>query len=73
MSHVVAWLWTAPERIRDTSMAPTPKCDVYSFGIILQEVITETAPFGTGYLEPEGKSWRAACSILFYRWLSILP
>ena len=50
----VAWLWTAPEHLRDATIPPTPKGDVYSFGIILQEVITETAPFGTGSLGAEG-------------------
>ncbi|XP_067936224.1 retinal guanylyl cyclase 1-like [Watersipora subatra] len=49
----VGWLWTAPEHLRDQVMTPTPKGDVYSFGIILQEVITETAPFATVPLEPE--------------------
>ncbi|XP_061187794.1 atrial natriuretic peptide receptor 1-like, partial [Saccostrea echinata] len=40
------FLWTAPEILRSTDWSPgTQKGDVYSFGIILQEIADRTAPF----------------------------
>ncbi|KAL4234394.1 hypothetical protein ACF0H5_006041 [Mactra antiquata] len=39
-----ALLWTAPEHLR--SYGYSQKGDVYSFGIILQELINRTEPFG---------------------------
>ncbi|ELU04866.1 hypothetical protein CAPTEDRAFT_138354, partial [Capitella teleta] len=44
-------LWTAPELLRLGSAKPlygTPKGDVYSFGIILQEILHRTLPFFIG-------------------------
>lgn len=40
-------LWTAPELLRDTNppIAGTPKGDVYSYGIILQEIQLRNGPF----------------------------
>ena len=52
----LAWLWTAPEHLRDSKLAMTQKGDVYSFGIILQEVYTESDPFGTVNLSAAGSS-----------------
>ncbi|XP_064638369.1 retinal guanylyl cyclase 2-like [Lineus longissimus] len=49
-------LWTAPEHLRDPPNVPfrgSQKGDVYSFGIILQEVIMRGMPFCMLDLEPE--------------------
>lgn len=55
--------WTAPEHLRerDPTMTGSQKGDVYSFAIILQEIITRCAPFESmeragrkkGHLNPE--------------------
>ncbi|KAL4228863.1 hypothetical protein ACF0H5_011903 [Mactra antiquata] len=47
-------LWTAPEILRDNTIDArgTPKGDVYSFGIILQEIILRTGPYGYNNMEP---------------------
>ena len=41
-------LWCAPEIIKQMQLA-SQKADVYSFGIILYEVIGRQGPFGKGY------------------------
>ncbi|KAF6030690.1 hypothetical protein EB796_010989 [Bugula neritina] len=41
-------LWCAPEVIKHSEIA-SQKADVYSFGIILYEVIGKKGPFGKGY------------------------
>ena len=51
-------LWTAPEQLRTTESAPgedTEKGDVYSFGIILQEILYRNAPFFCGDISEKGK------------------
>ncbi|XP_052805172.1 atrial natriuretic peptide receptor 1-like isoform X4 [Mya arenaria] len=48
-------LWTAPELLRDPSRPArgSPKGDVYSYGIILQEIMLRTGPFGNNNFDPE--------------------
>ncbi|XP_067133569.1 atrial natriuretic peptide receptor 2-like [Centruroides vittatus] len=56
-----SYFWTAPEHLRDKNYKASKKGDVYSFAIILQEVITRNGPFECGdtknksrrILEPE--------------------
>lgn len=38
-------LWTAPEVLRDTTLAGSAKGDVYSYAMILQELILRDGPF----------------------------
>jgi hypothetical protein len=49
-------LWTAPELLRNTSLRKmgTQPADVYSFGIIMQEVVVRGEPFCMLSLSPEG-------------------
>eukprot|EP00794_Sanderia_malayensis_P016937 gene16937-18644_t len=39
-------LWTAPENLSANSNAFTPMSDVYSYGIILQEILLRDVPYG---------------------------
>ncbi|KAJ9584443.1 hypothetical protein L9F63_021218 [Diploptera punctata] len=49
-------LWTAPELLRNSSLRKTgtQPGDVYSFGIIMQEVVVRGEPFCMLSLSPEG-------------------
>ncbi|CAH8493793.1 unnamed protein product [Schistosoma mattheei] len=42
------WLWTAPEHLREETniYSGSPKGDVYSFSIVMQEIITRDEPYG---------------------------
>ncbi|KAK6181613.1 hypothetical protein SNE40_009435 [Patella caerulea] len=48
-------LWTAPEILRDpmTHIRGNKKGDVYSFAIILQEIILRTGPYGNEATDPD--------------------
>ena len=51
-------LWTAPELLRMSEMVPeddTGKGDVYSFGILLQEILYRNSPFFCGDVSAKGK------------------
>jgi len=50
-------LWTAPELLRMTTrpINGTQKADVYSFAIILQEIMFRAEPFFVGTESPSGK------------------
>lgn len=50
-------LWTAPELLRDPALERrgTLAGDVYSLGIIMQEVVCRSAPYAMLELTPEGK------------------
>ena len=51
-------LWTAPEHINLTKVereGSSQKADVYSYGIILQEIATRSKPFLDGPMRPRGK------------------
>ena len=38
-------LWTAPELLRSTEKIASRECDVYGFGIIVQELVLEGPPY----------------------------
>ena len=48
-SRYKALMWTSPELLREPSMPPkgSHKGDVFSFAIILQEIIFRCPPYGT--------------------------
>lgn len=54
---VAELLWTSPELLRHSSLRKkgTQTGDVYSFSIILQEVVVRGEPFCMLALTPEGK------------------
>lgn len=51
-------LWCAPEHIHDDDMdnRGSQKGDVYSYGIILQEIAIRKPPYSMYTLQPQGKS-----------------
>jgi hypothetical protein len=61
-------LWTAPELLRNPSLLKTgtQPADVYSFGIIMQEVVVRGEPFCMLSLSPEG-------TVLSSPWTEVFP
>ena len=47
--------WLAPEHLRSKRATGTQKGDIYSFGIILSEIITRSEPYENINLEPKGQ------------------
>lgn len=57
--NFIELLWTAPEILRDPELYPngSQKGDVYSFAIILQEIVLRSLPFGDICTDPQGEVW----------------
>ena len=49
-------LWTAPELLESETQYCSQKGDVYSYAIVLSEIITRMGPYGENYEEPSGKN-----------------
>ncbi len=62
-------LWCAPELLRSLVPVPTKEGDIYSMGIVMQEIITRGGPFEkeTTHLTPQGMT------TLFPHRLCIIP
>lgn len=53
--HLSELLWTAPEHLRNPGLPLSQPADVYSYGIILQEILLRDLPYSTfEYIAPEG-------------------
>lgn len=65
LSHFLELLWTAPELLRDETLRRqgTQTGDVYSFAILMQEVLVRGEPFCMLTLTPEG--------MLYMKWRSL--
>jgi len=63
-----ALLWTAPEHLREPIELRTgsPKGDVYSFAIILQEIINRSAPFD-GFNKHSRRKSQLTCEGICFR------
>jgi len=68
-------LWTAPELLRMTSrpVNGTQKGDVYSFAIILQEIIFRAAPYFIDVDTPKSMYSTVHCKIFPYLLPSVGP
>lgn len=59
MIDTTALLWTAPELLRMTSRPKkgTQRGDVFSFAIVLQEILLRVGPYGCDSFSPEGMEY----------------
>lgn len=58
-STFLGLLWTAPEILRKNIPLPlggTQRGDVYSFGILLYEIMCRKGPYGDCHLSPRGNN-----------------
>ena len=52
---VLELFWTAPEHLRDPRLSLSQSGDVYSYGIILQEILLRDLPYNTyEFMAPQG-------------------
>ena len=56
VSHPSELLWTAPEHLRsaDGIIGQSQKGDIFSFGIIMQEIVLRAAPYENNNLSADG-------------------
>ncbi len=61
-------LWTAPEHLRqdDVSRTGSQKGDVYSYAIVLYEILQRNGPFGNSLEEPKGNDPPAPGNVYSY-------
>jgi serine/threonine protein kinase len=68
--RLCTWQWVAPEVLTSheadvDKMRYDQKCDVYSFGIVLNELASRLCPFLDDYWDlhctPDGLQWRFVC------------
>lgn len=62
-------LWKAPETFDTLVIKKTPDIDVYSFGIIIQEVVLRSLPYAMYPeipLDGDLKKWEGAVTIKLY-------
>ncbi len=54
-------LWRAPELLNDPGSPPTKEGDIYSVGIVMQEIVLRSGPFEKekSHMEVSGKSLRS--------------
>ena len=52
----VDYFWTSPERLRDQMLLPSQTDDIYSFAIVLQEIVTQSPPYGNCSAETTAES-----------------
>ena len=54
-------MWTAPELLRedvDQRVRGSQRGDIYSFGILMYEILCRNGPYGDCHLSPQGRQLR---------------